>query len=315
MQQARESARLVACRNNLKQVSLAVLRYEAVYSTLPSGGLRDTIEEASAPNRSHLASFSWAAPILPFLDLSANAEVLDRFPYLHDAVADPQALSMMQVPVAVIACPSDLGPAINDELPFVDPADPSTNLFLAKSNYVANHKSGSPTNDALGLPAAARGLFGISWAASDGESVPGHIRSRDVTGGVSNTMLLRSESTSGPTTQAAGTTPRPSNHASTIYGFRGSRSGVLDEDLSADDSPPARPLPDARWARLHDLQRRRRVRRPLCQLRTQLVASRRGSRFDGGRASRRHQRGRRPRPDWMDGAANRRRLPSASGRT
>lgn len=38
VQQAREAARRTACKNNRKQISLALHNYESTHSTLPIGG-------------------------------------------------------------------------------------------------------------------------------------------------------------------------------------------------------------------------------------------------------------------------------------
>ena len=72
VQQAREAARRSQCRNNLKQVALALHNYESTHGIFPGGSLyavvgTDTISNACA----------WGRSILPFLDQAPLANQLD----------------------------------------------------------------------------------------------------------------------------------------------------------------------------------------------------------------------------------------------
>ncbi len=69
VQMAREAARRMQCSNNLKQVGLAILNYEASVGSFPSGGLA-----TGAGSYGH----SWWVRILPFAEQSAVYEKFDQ---------------------------------------------------------------------------------------------------------------------------------------------------------------------------------------------------------------------------------------------
>lgn len=64
VQQSREAARRVACTNNLRNISLAVLNFEATHRELPCG-IRSDAKDADFP------WMTWQVRILPFLDQSS----------------------------------------------------------------------------------------------------------------------------------------------------------------------------------------------------------------------------------------------------
>jgi len=66
VQQAREAARRTQCRNNLKQIGLALHNYHDVYSTFPMGFIVDADLPAGPVQGARI--MSWNTAILPYID-------------------------------------------------------------------------------------------------------------------------------------------------------------------------------------------------------------------------------------------------------
>lgn len=94
IQQAREAARRTQCRNNLKQIGLALHNYHDVYRTFPPAYVAD---ENGKPMH------SWRVLILPFLDQQALYKQYD-FSQPWDS---PENQSVLDHMPAVFRCPSN----------------------------------------------------------------------------------------------------------------------------------------------------------------------------------------------------------------
>ncbi len=95
VQQAREAARRMSCRNNLKQIGLAVHNYESAYGVFPPRRI------TTAGNRR-----GWGPSILPYLD---QAALQGQYRFDKDFYA-PENAANIQVPLKVFMCPSAPGP-------------------------------------------------------------------------------------------------------------------------------------------------------------------------------------------------------------
>lgn len=93
VQQAREAARRSQCKNNLKQIGLAVHNYLDALSVLPP---------ANCYGATATASWSMQARILPYLD-AANLQNLINFGATYNT-----QYSVTQTRVAVFMCPSEV---------------------------------------------------------------------------------------------------------------------------------------------------------------------------------------------------------------
>jgi prepilin-type N-terminal cleavage/methylation domain-containing protein len=97
VQAAREAARRMQCKNNLKQIALAVHNYESANRVFPPSA---TIRMVGAINTN--ASWSIHGRILPYIEQGTLADRVD----LGTAWDDQSAISGLKIPI--YACPSDI---------------------------------------------------------------------------------------------------------------------------------------------------------------------------------------------------------------
>lgn len=139
VQGARESARATACRNNVKQVALAVLQHEQSLGHLPSGGWGPNwlgvAERGSDPGQPG----SWIYGVLPFIEATT----------VHDTVAGVTATtaaaayrSCAASPAPAFACPSRRTPearSLPAPVAYRTPFDTALSIPVgAVSDYAAN---------------------------------------------------------------------------------------------------------------------------------------------------------------------------------
>ncbi|MDP1798492.1 MAG: DUF1559 domain-containing protein [Planctomycetaceae bacterium] len=110
VQQAREAARRTQCRNNLKQIGLALHNYHDNFSVFPMG-----YSDVRAGNTERIGSgWSWATFILPQIDQAPlyNQFNFNTTPYANTlgATAIPNQ-SLMATALTAFSCPSDVKPA------------------------------------------------------------------------------------------------------------------------------------------------------------------------------------------------------------
>lgn len=168
VQQAREAARRSQCKNNLKQLGLALHNYHDTFNVLPPGYVSRGVSTSDAAAVETGPNFAWGTMILPNIDQSPLYQQLN----LNLNATDPVNLPLAQQFLTVFACPSDPG-----QETFVA-NDGSTEYELAKANYVGVYGYGSITMSP-GQPNPA----GMFYRNSS-------VRFRDVTDGLSNTMLV-----------------------------------------------------------------------------------------------------------------------------
>ena len=100
VQAARESARRMHCRNNLKQLGLAAHGYHAAHNTFPPG--LDQFEVAWPPRYRGTSLFAW---LLPYLE---NQTVVAGWDYDHPLNnAEGGRRSRTAATIAIFVCPSD----------------------------------------------------------------------------------------------------------------------------------------------------------------------------------------------------------------
>ena len=127
VQAAREAARRATCKNNLRQIGLALHNYYDVRKILPTGWLG--FDSAGRPDPEGERAWGWASRILPFVEEDALAKSI-RF---DRSITDPLNRAPRETVLPLYLCPSDPPPptfTLQREAggqPLVD---------LSRSNYV-----------------------------------------------------------------------------------------------------------------------------------------------------------------------------------
>jgi prepilin-type N-terminal cleavage/methylation domain-containing protein/prepilin-type processing-associated H-X9-DG protein len=130
VQSAREAARRIQCRNNMKQLSLAVINYEGAHKCYPPAGLvgpriPDYIEGSMNPRNGQM--ISWVVLVLPFMEEQSLYQQFDLSQSVLTQNGDPQT-----TPVKTMICPSD-----ETEGRFYSDATFTNGKRFAKGNYAA----------------------------------------------------------------------------------------------------------------------------------------------------------------------------------
>ncbi|QGQ23513.1 DUF1559 domain-containing protein [Gimesia benthica] len=174
VQQAREAARRSTCKNNLKQIGLALHNYHDTHRTFPQMEVESRRTAADdIPTESYLA---WSTMILPFMDQTPlyNKINMDA-PWRLPTGGNPLQLAIAKTVLPAFNCPSDPMEGINSNIG-----------SWGKSNYPAIH---SPCDI---NPANGRGrCYSSAWNHHTAK------RLRDITDGASNTILIGERTTEG----------------------------------------------------------------------------------------------------------------------
>ncbi len=182
VQQAREAARRSSCKNNLKQLGLAIHNYHDTFSTFPPG----YVQQFSAGTTEAASFWGWQTYLFPQMEQSALFDVLNvgdsQLPQAITAV-----LNQMDEPIGALKCPSDSGPNVNNRTQISNAAPALQSL--ATTNYIGSNSSfGNPAVNSATMTtdvffetgANANGCF---WQNSK-------VQFRDITDGTSNTILV-----------------------------------------------------------------------------------------------------------------------------
>jgi prepilin-type N-terminal cleavage/methylation domain-containing protein/prepilin-type processing-associated H-X9-DG protein len=142
VQKVREAASLLTCKNNLKQIGIAMHSYHDVHSRFPvgyydptpwptNGGTPDTFD--------HGPGWGWGAFLLPYLEEDPLYRKID----FSKDVGDPSMAEIRGTPLKVFVCPSDKNHdpnfliSSNAAAGNVNAPPMPMTWLLAKSNYVA----------------------------------------------------------------------------------------------------------------------------------------------------------------------------------
>jgi prepilin-type N-terminal cleavage/methylation domain-containing protein len=135
VQAARESARLASCKNNLRQIGVAVLNHESAHGTLPSGGWG--FEWYPDPDRGsgERQPGGWPYSLLGYLERADLA----RLGAGGSATAKSEAVAAMnQSPLSVFICPSRRALGLYPFHPAYPPFNANLSPLVAKTDYAVN---------------------------------------------------------------------------------------------------------------------------------------------------------------------------------
>ena len=205
VQQAREAARRTQCKNNLKQLGLAIHNYMSTFNCLPPARLAPDYSVGGVAQASYtsypstLASGSWTGFrsvhtfLLPYMEQANIYNLID--------FGRPTSVRMTTSGAPTNA---NYTAYANAAGLFLCPSDANTGRIITENNYRANFGGATPnggaisttTNNVVGGAADGNGAFSIGSVTKD----------RDFTDGLSNTAMF-SERTKGSGRDMAGTLP------------------------------------------------------------------------------------------------------------
>lgn len=210
VQQAREAARRTRCRNNLKQLGIALHNYHETHSAFPPGYLSYPTSDGSAPGWTSIdpntwdagPGWGWGTFLLPHLEQQNLYRRLDtRQPIWAAAHRD-----LIATKLPVFLCPSASGG--DDAFVVRDQAGnplsvAGTQIRVGRSHYVASHgqescwgecgasRTGVIFTNIYTSQTKTVTINGNAGAVADGPFYRNSVtRFRDVTDGTSNTIFL-----------------------------------------------------------------------------------------------------------------------------
>lgn len=210
VQQAREAARRTQCRNNLKQLGLALHNYHDAHSTFPAGYYSYPTRDGSGPAAANIdpvtwdgaPGWGWGTALLPYMEqTNLAARLRGEIP-----IWAPEVRNEITTKLQMFLCPSASG---GDEAFTVrdEPGNPllinGSTIQLGRSHYVASHGQESCWGE-CGAASTGEIFTNIYTGTTTTVTVNGDVskvadgpffrnsktRFRDVTDGTSNTIFL-----------------------------------------------------------------------------------------------------------------------------
>ncbi|MCR9200288.1 MAG: DUF1559 domain-containing protein [Planctomycetaceae bacterium] len=181
MQQAREAARRTQCKNNLKQLGLALHNYHDVHRCFPSGWI--AVDAGVQSAHDGLNGAGWGTMILPYIEQNNLFELFNPSLAIHD----PANVAYLENVLPAFQCPSD---PKTDFWNIEEEGSPGTVLArLPTANYIGvfgTEELDGCENAPGTAPVKANGQC-------EGDGMMYHnskVRIRDITDGTTNTLML-----------------------------------------------------------------------------------------------------------------------------
>jgi prepilin-type N-terminal cleavage/methylation domain-containing protein len=183
VQQAREAARRTQCKNNLKQMGLALHNYHDVYGAFPPGRVRNTY--SGITDGWYTGNIAWLPRLLPQIDQTPLFNTIDwnlgqgtSGTDGHTGVNGANPTGARRQIVTAFLCPSDPG---TGQVNWTDPTGMRVTGRASDGSYASTSYAGCVGTDwRLRSGTAARGLFGQN----------SRVLVRDILDGTSNTLAV-----------------------------------------------------------------------------------------------------------------------------
>lgn len=228
VQQAREAARRTQCRNNLKQIGLALHNYESSYGMFP-------------PSRINLSSptfqVSWQMMVLPQMDQAPLYNLYNFNINWYDPINDPVTTAKL----SVFVCPSNPSTA----------SAPSTALVSALTSATRTTYPGWGLCDYGSCNAVRNSVFVLSGLPTTSTKDtfgamgrgPGGVTIAEITDGLSNTLMI-AEDAGRPTQYLTGGKVSPNPRVGNVaFGTNNTADGWgwadINSGFSLDGSDPS----------------------------------------------------------------------------
>ena len=218
VQQAREAARRTQCKNNLKQLGLALHNYHDVYNGFAPAYMASNAAAVGGNSPPYYSQWAWGATILPQLEQAPLFNSLGVGQVqLGTALLTNGQFAQTVVPAFI--CPTDTGPTVsttnapNQQLR--DSSGTASWRPIAKSNYIGVntsrrwHLGGRFVGPDQGGASQWDTLGGAYLPPDSNSSGNGmfvrnrHMNVRDVTDGTSNTLMVGERPYSRPVSSVA----------------------------------------------------------------------------------------------------------------
>ncbi len=151
VQQAREAARRTQCKNNLKQMGLAMHNYHDVYGMFPAGQKYLGIFDGDAFDNNGGNQFSFGYAILPFVDQGALFEQFnpEQVAAQTDETSPGSGISnvvLCRTVLPFFSCPSDAKPTVRNDAGIRPSATSSYQGAGGSYNGWPGHRAGTVSN-------------------------------------------------------------------------------------------------------------------------------------------------------------------------
>lgn len=210
VQQAREAARRSQCKNNLKQIGIALHNYHDVHSAFPCGYVSYGTRNGSGPGWANIdqttwdaaPGWGWSAMLLPFLDQAPLYQQLD----INEACYAAINQDAVRAKLTVFLCPTASGP--HEEFTVRNDSGGALSIrgrsvVFGRSHYVASHgqescwgECGASTTgevfaDIYNASTRTVQINGDASQVADGPFYRNSkTRFRDITDGTTNTIFI-----------------------------------------------------------------------------------------------------------------------------